>query len=729
MKQPPKLSFLALFLLITGILVGQTTDYFPLTSKGKLPSDFVTRSSKKYEQEKRALKKEKKDKKVKKSFLLSSSFEIDKMLLSGKVLFNDDLSKYVNQVADNVLANDPELRKKLRFYILKSPAVNAFATNQGIICVNIGMLAQLHNEAELAMVLCHEIQHYLLKHSIKIAVESEKIKKGKGIYRKLEDREGKLLVNCLFSKEQEAEADLKGFQLFKKTGYSATGLTSLFDVLKYAELPFDDIAVNKDFFENSSYKIPSFYFLQNTKAIDTTDNLDDSKSTHPSTTIRKKIIENEINNLGSVSGKSVFLVGQNEFEQVQKIARFEQTNLFLMSHDYERCIYNAFLLLHKEPNNIFLRKTVLHALTALGAYSAKNDISKVHINRDSIEGKSQSIYDMMQKMDSVSLYEISCLALAYGAKLMKEYPNDKEIRDDIRASAFALNERDKNLTFFSDTLTTRNFSIVENKSKDSSETNAIASDDESEIKKDEDSYSRYAVVNYKNEPWMLEAFNDSNLVDNWAKDNEYEGRKLANKQTKALGLEKVIVVNPQYIRINDNLEESVRYLKSEAGQVDFSERIKSNAKVAKLNVEVIDNKNLTETEVQKLNDIALLQEYLSDRNFHNHMNVPFPHQYKLEEIIKKYDCKHILWSGVISYDERFKGRTALAIVSSLVPVMLPFTLIPMINKGHWTFYFNLVYDLESNRAVFSNFREINNRTAGYILNSHIYDTFYQIKHK
>ena len=95
------------------------TDYKPVTSTGALPPDFVTLSSKKYEEAKSKLssKENKSSRKIKESFLLSTNFAIDDILLSGKVLFNDELTNYLNGVADNALVSEPGMRKELRFYV------------------------------------------------------------------------------------------------------------------------------------------------------------------------------------------------------------------------------------------------------------------------------------------------------------------------------------------------------------------------------------------------------------------------------------------------------------------------------------------------------------------------------------------------------------------------------------------------------------------------------------
>jgi len=93
----------------------------------------------------------KKEKALEKEFALNSNFGIDDILFSGKVLYGDPLSNYINKVADKVLKDQPKLRSELRFYVLKSYSVNAFSTNQGIIFVTVGFLSQIENEAQIGL--------------------------------------------------------------------------------------------------------------------------------------------------------------------------------------------------------------------------------------------------------------------------------------------------------------------------------------------------------------------------------------------------------------------------------------------------------------------------------------------------------------------------------------------------------------------------------------------------
>ena len=249
-----------LWLLLTQLCLAQNFDQYKLLSnRGPIPNSFLGTSTEKYHE---AIKKIEPDikarqKKVKKRFYLQSHFSIGEFLISGKVLFGTELNEYINQVADKLLEHSPGLRGKVEIYIARSTAVNAFATNQGIICINMGLLAQLENEAQLAFILAHELTHVQKSHSLKKYVEADLIdqetkkqqRNTRSPYRQI-DYDETILSKCQYSKELEFEADQGGLELYLKTGYSLEELDGFFDVLKYAHLLFDEVPFNKKYFDS-----------------------------------------------------------------------------------------------------------------------------------------------------------------------------------------------------------------------------------------------------------------------------------------------------------------------------------------------------------------------------------------------------------------------------------------------------------------------------------------------
>jgi predicted Zn-dependent protease len=739
------------------------TDYKPVVSTGTLPKDFVTLSSKKYSEAKKSLtgKEKRSTRKTKEKFLLQSNFSLDDILLSGKVLFNDPMASYVNKVADKLLAGNPKLRSELRFYVLKSTAVNAFATNQGVIFVTVGMLAQIEDEAQLAFVLSHEIVHYQEKHSIEKYLEADKLIKGKETYKRMSLDE-KLIAKCSFSKEQEKEADEKGLQMFLKSGYSTETILGLYDVLKYSYLPFDDVAFDIGFLENSTYKFPKGYLVEETKPITTAEiEEEDERSTHPNLKSRRESTTATVKGLSN-EGKSVYLVGQTDFENAREIARFEVCRTYTMRHQYEDGLYTAYLLLKKYPDNLYLKKLAAQCLSGLSQYAKINEFEKVHKDAEDVEGKSQAVTILMDKLDSVR-GDITVASVAYLAKLKKDYPNDNDINTLFKTQMRLLTKSGHySLSDFSKVAPTPPAIIDSLKAvaaanttdtkeeKEETETSkskydklreqsggTVVADKKTGAVIENGRYTRYAFVEFMNETWFTTAFETAAKSDHNKEEESISieeemssKKRYYDKRTYALGVDKVVVVDPYYARINARKKDKYKFLQSEAGQVDFAERLKYNAKAAKLGVEVLNTKDLKEGDIEKANEIALLEEYIGDRmNHEKDINMPCLDRDRILSIAKKYNTNHFMWTGTISLTDKNRFNPLVIMYSILLPPSLMLTMPSLINGGQYTLYFAIIYDVSTDKVRFATFREINNRTRGFILDSHLYDVMTQIKSK
>ncbi|MEQ9035009.1 M48 family metalloprotease [Gracilimonas sp.] len=95
---------------------------------------------------------------------------------------NEQLSNYVSELGQSLLEvshlrrdDTPQKFKdtEFTFRVLDSPVVNAFALPGGYIYVTRGLLAHLNNEAQLAVVLGHEIGHVAARHASQRAVEQQ----------------------------------------------------------------------------------------------------------------------------------------------------------------------------------------------------------------------------------------------------------------------------------------------------------------------------------------------------------------------------------------------------------------------------------------------------------------------------------------------------------------------------------------------------------------------------
>lgn len=95
---------------------------------------------------------------------------------------NEELTNYVSQLGKQLVEvshlrreDTPEKFKNtaFTFRVLNSPVVNAFALPGGYIYVTRGLLGHLNNEAQLAVVLGHEIGHVAARHASQRAMQQQ----------------------------------------------------------------------------------------------------------------------------------------------------------------------------------------------------------------------------------------------------------------------------------------------------------------------------------------------------------------------------------------------------------------------------------------------------------------------------------------------------------------------------------------------------------------------------
>ena len=80
---------------------------------------------------------------------------------------DEELIKYISSVGLHVANNSDFPDRKYMFAILDSDTVSAFACPGGYILISLGAIRHAKNEAELAMVLAHEIAHVGKQHMFK----------------------------------------------------------------------------------------------------------------------------------------------------------------------------------------------------------------------------------------------------------------------------------------------------------------------------------------------------------------------------------------------------------------------------------------------------------------------------------------------------------------------------------------------------------------------------------
>jgi beta-barrel assembly-enhancing protease len=91
--------------------------------------------------------------------------EQERGLLHAPFVLDDRaLNDYVRTVLCKTVGADR--CAAVRTYVIKDESFNASMAPNGAMMVNTGLLARIHSEAELAMVLGHEFAHFELRHSV-----------------------------------------------------------------------------------------------------------------------------------------------------------------------------------------------------------------------------------------------------------------------------------------------------------------------------------------------------------------------------------------------------------------------------------------------------------------------------------------------------------------------------------------------------------------------------------
>jgi predicted Zn-dependent protease len=151
---------------------------------------------------------------------------------SGAVLEDPALERYLLGVARRLAPRRALDRLDVRVRVLESPALTAFVTPDGAIFVSMGLLARLENEAQLAMVLGHELTHAVNRHHL---VEYRTFKSGADMTAGLPFGLGAVGTQAAvtgYSRDLEQEADEQGLGLLAAGGWD----------VRQAPRPFEHLA-------------------------------------------------------------------------------------------------------------------------------------------------------------------------------------------------------------------------------------------------------------------------------------------------------------------------------------------------------------------------------------------------------------------------------------------------------------------------------------------------------
>lgn len=724
----------AALLLVAAAGFSQTTG--PLVPKGPLPVFYrcpsymtVDKEIERRDATGNPVSKEEED------FMREMSYYSEQRMLSGFVLFNDSLSDYVGKVGAEVLKDDPETLKKLHFYVYKSPTPNAYTSATGTILITMGLLSQLENEAQLAFILCHEITHYRREHMLKGYLNRENLKRkdNKPVY---------LLQSSYLSynQEQELEADHLGFELFMHSKYNKKEALRSFDVLEYADLPFDDMPFDTLFFNHDYMKIPAGYFMKEVDPIYSDDNYDDKGSTHPNVRKRRMALMTVLDTVSNKEGH-LFIVSKDEFLSCREKSRYEVCRLYLENREYPEAIYCSYMMLQRHPNDIYFHKIIGRALYNLAAYDQSGNGGGLFdfgfwgfygtyggrysmLNRagyyrvpdfKNYTGQQQQLFHLFHEIEPD---ELTVLALSYNWSIHKQDPKDslQSLLCDSLLSML-VNRQNLHISYFS-TITPdqareelRKDSLQRAQETGETGDSKFSRLDKFKLTSEKERFTKFAFVEMLKDSEFVNKFkyytdNRQSLVSgpdmSLLEDQTKEERKAEAEaeENSGYGIDRIIVVGPdfeEYRQLDRNEDPDQDYTASEEGQIRMSSVISTEAKNAGVEAIVLNPMTMDSTSDDAFSDMATLNEWFFEKMQHGSHDFAWTvnNQAQADSIMKKYHTRYVMFTTVeTNYFKKIQhpfwfGVSCIAVVPA-IRAFIP---------RHKYYYDSAILDLKTGEVI------------------------------
>ncbi len=630
-------------------------------------------------------------------FFLQNAYQVNQLLRSGKVLFNDAATGYLNLVTDQILKDRPTLRQTLRVYAVRSPEVNAFSTNDGIVLVNLGLLAHVRHEAQIAFILCHEISHYLHQHPLDIYLKK---RNSEPEPRSLGDDSP--VLSTRYTREKELEADRLGWELFLETGYDPVAALDAFDLVKQAGKPFGEAAFRESWVSIPSVLFPQSYLLDEIIPPSGQEVLE-RQVTHPGEDERRLIIEEFIRVQQPDPGqyKQIDYV---HWEALRTRCQYEVVRMQLMQRRYERALFNTFLLHQKFPDDPELLWFRAYGLYALATYANDGRLWDVHVDHQLVHGHQQQLNYLISMCEPK---ELTAIALHFAWNLQRIFPDDESLRLMNRDLMEAL----------------------------SVQYIAILDAPESEVSSDQAIFF----------PAMLEMMEDSAFAEDIGRvmirhrqfqdlaqtpmirpDPETQVTPELDLVGLHLGLDRVVWVDPFYQVIRYQEEQPLALKESVAKERMLTEWMERYADQVGLQDSMLSFHRFRRDQAGQFQDLAELQAWVEERSLHEDLPIISPVHNEISRKAAEYGTPYFIWTGCIAQQERRKGKSIVTLAGLLFPPLLPYTVWYLASPRPRTLLYSMVYNLETGNyeVLYPHIIEMKDRED--VVKSALYDLVLQL---
>lgn len=660
-----KILTLTTIIFLSHLINGQVPYYKSLQSNGNPSFDYTSASSENYKKDRQSF--TNKNDKYQNKFSLNSAFGIEKMLLSGNVIYGDSITNYLNELLDKILENKKDIRSKIRIYTMKSSIVNAYSTASGIIFVTTGLISKIKHEGQLSFILCHEISHYIKKHSYSKFVKIENTNVNSSNY----------LSILKYSKDLEKEADDFGLELYINAGYSFNYPISSLQMLQKSNYWIEDIEFNFKQFNDSFYKIPESMLNEKKVPFNINYEEDDLEHTHPNIQTRVSNIYKHrfTKNKGIIHN----LLPEEYLKKIIKLSHFEMAYCLITENKAMDALYFTVYLDSAYGFNYFTENIKIQSLQL---------ISQGYKNSDYV--KEGNFYKFSEIINNFSNYELSLLALRLTLKYNHDFALFK--RKECLINCYQLNTEFENCLNKRDSIASPYY------------LNSLSSF----YNKDNQS-----VINV----------NDCKIINKRVR--LFDISKSDKNNDKCMNIDSILFYNPSFDSYNLSNKVKKNYLADEKQEVMLATQFEKYCKKIGIKSEYLflnDKENLT---VEKLNNNNLLQVWLIEINSIS-SNVSAFTQLEINKFSESKNINHLALTNFdvqISKDK----MSAIEYVALLYPPFLIYALVHYTDVKKDLNFSYLVFDFKTGNIEILKLKSFEDSYKKDIVKSHIFNLLFYTK--
>jgi len=276
----------------------------------------------------------------------NANFKQD-LFSTGECYLNwNEPEEYLNSILKKIM---PDSLKKynIHVYITRNAEANAFSIYDGTIFLNVGYLANVHNEAGLYFLISHELAHFIYRDIENNFIKSVKLDETSG------DSENKkwlslAMQNADFSRSQETRADSLACEYLSKCGYSVSEFTpdfkSLFEMEELYKASIDKQRHLSQSMSNGKTKVEYF---------------EDKFASHPETKLR---IDKIINWSKKLDIGNKHIVANSLFAKTKQTFVYELMHLLLRDNDLKACTEYSFKQFVLNQNDKYYLYSLLESM-------------------------------------------------------------------------------------------------------------------------------------------------------------------------------------------------------------------------------------------------------------------------------------------------------------------------------------------------------------------------------